>query len=303
MNTHKSAIVALLGSPNVGKSSLINALLKEKVAAVSSKPQMTRNAVRCIYTIHDAQLVFVDTPGVHDPRHLLGDFMIQQIVQTLQEVDIVCFVVDAQKRGLTPQEEELITAVKELSIPVVLVVNKVDLIKESSEKIWQVIELFQDTLSPVAVVPISAMKDVNLDILLQQLIRIAPEGPAFYPEEMLMDSTERFLAAEIIREKIFTLTDQEVPHSVAVLIDEFKNPDEYPELKTARLRATIIVERTGQKGIIIGAKGQKLKEIGQAARLEMEERFGYPIFMELWVKVKPNWRKSQEELKRAGYLS
>ena len=303
MNTHKSAIVALLGSPNVGKSSLINALLKEKVAAVSSKPQMTRNAVRCIYTTQDAQLVFVDTPGVHDPRHLLGDFMIQQIVQTLQEVDIVCFVVDAQKRSLTPQEEELITAVKELSIPVVLVVNKVDLIKDSSEKIWQVIELFQETLSPVAVVPISAMKDVNLDILLQQLIRIAPEGPAFYPEEMLMDSTERFLAAEIIREKIFALTDQEVPHSVAVLIDEFKNPDEYPELKTARLRATIIVERTGQKGILIGAKGQKLKEIGQAARLEMEERFGYPLFMELWVKVKPNWRKSQEELKRAGYLS
>lgn len=296
----KCGFVVLLGRPNVGKSSLINALLREKVAAVSDKPQTTRNAVRCIHSSETAQIVFVDTPGVHTPRHALGSYMMHEVEEALQEVDAICFVVEAGRNRLDPQEEQMISILETSTLPVVLVINKIDSLR-NKESIWRTIELFQERLHPVAVVPVSAKDAKNLDILLEELTKILPHGDPIYPEEVLMDSTERFLAAEIIREKIFALTEQEVPHSVAVVVEDFKNPEEYPELKTAQIRATIVVERAGQKGILIGAKGERLKEIGSAARLEMEERFGYPIFLELWVKVKPGWRKSPDELRRLGY--
>lgn len=296
----KCGFVVLLGRPNVGKSSLINALLREKVAAVSDKPQTTRNAVRCIHSSETAQIVFVDTPGVHTPRHALGNYMMNEVEEALQEVNAVCFVVEAGRNRLDPQEEQMISILETSNLPIVLVINKIDSLR-NKEAIWKTIELFQEKLRPVAVVPVSAKDAKNLDILLEELTKILPEGDPIYPDEVLMDSTERFLAAEIIREKIFALTEQEVPHSVAVVVEDFKNPEEYPELKTAQIRATIVVERAGQKGILIGAKGERLKEIGSAARLEMEERFGYPIFLELWVKVKPGWRKSPDELRRLGY--
>ena len=296
----KCGFVVLLGRPNVGKSSLINALLREKVAAVSDKPQTTRNAVRCIHSSETAQIVFVDTPGVHTPRHALGNYMMNEVEEALQEVNAVCFVVEAGRNRLDPQEEQMISILETSNLPIVLVINKIDSLR-NKEAIWKTIELFQEKLRPVAVVPVSAKDAKNLDILLEELTKILPEGDPIYPDEVLMDSTERFLAAEIIREKIFALTEQEVPHSVAVVVEDFKNPEEYPELKTAQIRATIVVERAGQKGILIGAKGEHLKEIGSAARLEMEERFGYPIFLELWVKVKPGWRKSPDELRRLGY--
>ena len=296
----KCGFVVLLGRPNVGKSSLINALLREKVAAVSDKPQTTRNAVRCIHSSETAQIVFVDTPGVHTPRHALGNYMMNEVEEALQEANAVCFVVEAGRNRLDPQEEQMISILETSNLPIVLVINKIDSLR-NKEAIWKTIELFQEKLRPVAVVPVSAKDAKNLDILLEELTKILPEGDPIYPDEVLMDSTERFLAAEIIREKIFALTEQEVPHSVAVVVEDFKNPEEYPELKTAQIRATIVVERAGQKGILIGAKGERLKEIGSAARLEMEERFGYPIFLELWVKVKPGWRKSPDELRRLGY--
>ena len=296
----KCGFVVLLGRPNVGKSSLINALLREKVAAVSDKPQTTRNAVRCIHSSETAQIVFVDTPGVHTPRHALGNYMMNEVEEALQEVNAVCFVVEAGRNRLDPQEEQMISILETSNLPIVLVINKIDSLR-NKEAIWKTIELFQEKLRPVAVLTVSAKDAKNLDILLEELTKILPEGDPIYPDEVLMDSTERFLAAEIIREKIFALTEQEVPHSVAVVVEDFKNPEEYPELKTAQIRATIVVERAGQKGILIGAKGERLKEIGSAARLEMEERFGYPIFLELWVKVKPGWRKSPDELRRLGY--
>ncbi len=296
----KCGFVALLGRPNVGKSSLVNAMLREKVAAVSSKPQTTRNAVRCILTDNAKQIIFVDTPGMHLPKHALGDFMIHEITESLMCVDAVCFVVEAGDRTIGAKEKMLTELLSRMKIPVIMALNKTDLLaKEDFYK--KTAEIYEKELKPAATVRVSALTGENLDILAEEIAKVLPLQEAIYPADMLMDSTEKFLAAEIIREKIFHHTDEEVPHSVAVVIDEYKTPDEYPKLKTARISATIVVDRAGQKGIIIGKQGTKLKEIGSAARKELEERAGYPVFLQLWVKVKPNWRKSEDELRRLGY--
>ncbi len=296
----KSGYVALLGRPNVGKSSIINALLKEKVTAVSPKPQTTRNAVRCIYSAEDKQIVFVDTPGIHKPKHALGDFMMQEATDALAQVDAVCFVVEAGDRSIGEKEQIIIEALKGLKLPIIMAVNKVDRLSDI-EHHTKTSELYKKELNISAVVPISASKSINLELLADTISEYLPKQPPLYPEDMLMDSTERFLAAEVIREKVFRYTDEEVPHGTAVIIDEFKSPDEYPDMKIGEIRATIIVDRPGQKGIIIGKNGSKLKEIGSAARKDLETKFGYPIFLQLWVKVKPGWRKSPEELRRLGY--
>ena len=299
-NGFRSGYVALLGRPNVGKSSIINALLKEKVAAVSPKPQTTRNAVRCIYTTKNEQIVFVDTPGIHKPQHALGDFMMQEASDALAEVDAVCFVVDAGDRSIGDKEQMIIDTLSGMHVPVVLAVNKVDKLSDP-ENYLKAAKLYEEKIKLAAIVPVSAKTGENLDLLAQKISVLLPEQPAIYPEDMLMDSTERFLAAEVIREKIFLFTEEEVPHGVAVVVEEFKSPEEYPELKVCEIRATIIVERPGQKGIIIGKSGSKLKIIGSAARKDLEEKFGYPVYLQLWVKVKPGWRKSPEELRRLGY--
>lgn len=295
----RSGFATLVGKPNVGKSSLINALLHEKVAAVSNKPQTTRNAVRCILTTDEAQIVFVDTPGLHKPRHKLGEFMMREAAEAMNAVDVICFVTEAG-RDLDDAGEEIADTLDSLGVPKILVVNKVDRLRDK-EDFWRYLAPLQERIRPQAVVPVSARNGTNLDVLREEIVRLLPEGELIYPEDMLMDTTERFLAEEIIREKIFETTEQEVPHSVAVIVEEFKSPEEYPELRTAEVRADILVERPGQKGILIGDKGAKLKEIGSAARAEMEARFGYPIFLQLWVKVKPGWRKSAQEIERAGY--
>ena len=299
MNKFRSGYATLVGRPNVGKSSLINALLHEKVAAVSNKPQTTRNAVRCILTTNDAQIVFVDTPGLHKPRHKLGEFMMQEAAEAMNAVDVICFVVEAG-RDLDDAGAEIADMLDSFPVPKILVVNKVDKLRDK-EDFWRHLAPLQERVKPQAVVPVSALNGTNLDILREEIVRLLPEGELIYPEDVLMDTTERFLAEEIIREKIFEATEQEVPHSVAVVVEEFKSPEEYPELRTAEIRADILVERPGQKGILIGDKGVKLKEIGSAARAEMEARFGYPIFLQLWVKVKKEWRKSAQEIERAGY--
>ena len=300
MAAYRSGCVALLGRPNVGKSSLINALIGEKVAAVSSKPQTTRNAIRCIYTTDGYQLVIVDTPGIHKPKHALGDFMMQEAEDALGQVDAVCFVVEAGDQSIGDKEEMILGVLSQVSLPVVLAVNKID--KLANPKLYtKTSDLYLERLQPAAVVPVSAADGTNLKLLADELSKLLPEQAAIYPEDMVMDSTERFLAAEVIREKIFQMTEEEVPHGTAVVVDEFRSPDEYPDLKTARIRATIVVDRDGQKGIIIGKGGAKLKAIGSAARKDLEKKFGYPVFLQLWVKVKPGWRKSAEELRRLGY--
>jgi len=296
----RSGYVALLGRPNVGKSSIINALLKEKVAAVSPKPQTTRNAVRCIYTTGKEQIVFVDTPGIHKPQHALGDFMMQEVSEALSQVDAVCFVIDAGDRSISDKEQMILDVLSEINLPVILAVNKIDKLSEP-ENYLKAAGLYDKKIDFATIVPISAKTGMNLGLLAEKISALLPEQPAVYPEDMLMDSTERFLAAEVIREKIFIYTEEEVPHGVAVIVEEFKSPDEFPELKVCDIRATIIVDRPGQKGIIIGKSGAKLKTIGSAARKDLEKKFGYPVFLQLWVKVKPGWKKSPEELRRLGY--
>lgn len=299
-STFRAGYVALLGRPNVGKSSIINALLGEKVAAVSPKPQTTRNAVRCIYTTEHEQIVFVDTPGIHKPQHALGNFMMQEATDALGQVDLVCYVVEASDRSIGEKDEMILGVLGALNLPVILVINKIDQLSDSEHYI-KAADLYSQRVSPAAVIPVSAKSNTNLDVMAGKISEHLPVQPAIYPEDMLMDSTERFLAAEVIREKIFYFTEEEVPHGVAVLVEEFKSPEEFPELKTCEIRATIIVDRPGQKGIIIGKSGSKLKTIGTAARKDLEKKFGHPVFLQLWVKVKPGWRKSQEELRRLGY--
>lgn len=299
-NSFRSGFVALLGRPNVGKSSIINALIEEHVAAVSPKPQTTRNAVRCILSSENSQIIFVDTPGIHKPQHELGKFMLKEIADALCQVDVICFIIEAGDRSVGEKEKIILEALKKAKIPIVLAINKID--KFPTEDYYKgAAEVYLDILNLSAVVPISAKTGKNLDLLKEKLARLLPERQPIYPDDMLMDSTERFLAAEVIREKIFLSTDAEVPHGVAVVVEEFRSPDEYPELKVCEIRADIIVERQGQKGIIIGKDGAKLKEIGAAARKDLEEKFGFPIYLQLWVKVKPRWKKSKDELRRLGY--
>lgn len=297
---YKSGFVALLGRPNVGKSSIINALLGEKVAAVSPKPQTTRNAVRCIYTTDREQIIFVDTPGIHTPKHALGDFMMKEAEEALMQVDAICYVVEAQDRAVSEKDRVILAALANVKLPIVLAVNKTDKLGNAADYMKSA-EVYAKQITPAAVVPVSAAEKRGLEELASAISAVLPEQPAIYPEDMLMDSTERFLASEVIREKIFRHTDEEVPHGVAVVIDEFKSPDEYPELKVCTIRATIVVDRPGQKGIIIGKNGAMLKQIGSEARAELEEKFGYKVFLQLWVKVRPGWRKSPEELRRLGY--
>lgn len=302
-NSHtnfKAGFVALIGRPNVGKSSVINALIGEKVAAVSSKPQTTRNAIRCIFTTENQQIVFVDTPGIHKPQHALGDFMIQEASDALSQVDVVCYMVEAGDRSLSDKDKMILETLAEQKLPIILVINKTDTLS-GPEQYKKAETLYTKYFSPAAVVPVSAVKKNNLELLADTVGKFLPEQPCIYPEDMIMDSTERFLAAEIIREKIFCHTEEEVPHGVAVVIDEFKTPEEFPELKTAVIRATVVVDRPGQKGIIIGKSGSMLKKIGSEARKDLEEKFGYPIFLQIWVKVKPGWKKSEQELRRLGY--
>jgi GTP-binding protein Era len=298
----KSGFVTFVGRPNAGKSSIINALLKEKVAAVSGKPQTTRNASRCILTTENCQIVIVDTPGLHKPKHALGEFMMREAEQAMSSVDAVCFVVDAAK-PLDPAGESILDIIAGTKLPILLIANKTDLCrgKDGEERFWRHIAPIKERIAAATVIPVSAKEGTNLDVLMDELANLLPEGEAIYPDDVLMDSTERFLAEEIIREKIFEMTEQEVPHSVAVMVEEFKSPDEYPEMRRGEIRADIIVERSGQKAILIGEKGAKLKSVGTAARIEMEQRFGYPIFLRLWVKVKPNWRKTALGIERAGY--
>lgn len=297
---YKSGFVALLGRPNVGKSSIINALLGEKVAAVSPKPQTTRNAVRCIYTTEKEQIVFVDTPGIHRPQHALGDFMMKEAEDALAQVDAVCYVVEAQDRTVSAKDRVIIDALSGTRLPVVLAVNKTDKLARVRDY-EKCAETYGNYLTLSAAVPVSATEKRGLGELAAAIAALLPSQPAIYPEDMLMDSTERFLASEVIREKIFRHTEEEVPHGAAVIIDEFKSPDEFPDRKVCTIRATVVVDRPGQKGIIIGKNGSMLKTVGSEARAELEEKFGCKVFLQLWVKVRPGWRKSPDELRRLGY--
>ncbi|MDR3165550.1 MAG: GTPase Era [Synergistaceae bacterium] len=296
---YRAGYVTLIGPPNAGKSSIINALLGEKLAAVSDKPQTTRNAVRCVLTTERYQIIVIDTPGLHKPKYALGAFMAGEIEKALGTVDAACLVVDVTK-PLDDSVREISERMARSGVPLVLAANKIDKLRDR-EDFWKYLEMFQAKLRPSSVVPVSALKGTNIGELGNELAKYLPEGSAIYDGDVLMDATERFLAAEIIRERVFEAAEQEVPHGTAVVIEEFKSPDEYPDMKRISIRADIIVERPGQKGILIGRGGRMLKKIKTESKRDIERRFGWPVTLDLWVKVRPGWRKSNEGMKMAGY--
>lgn len=291
---HRSGFIAVIGRPNVGKSTLINTLIGQKIAIMSDKPQTTQNRILCILTEPDAQIVFLDTPGIHRPKHKLGEYMVKAAEGTLKEVDAILFVVDATEK-MGPGEYYILERLQATRKPVILVVNKLDLIEK--EQVLPIISRYADKYPFVGVVPISAKAETNLDSLLTEVKKYLPEGPQYYPEDMVTDQPERLIVAELIREKVLQLTRDEVPHAVAVETDEMTtrpNGDVY-------IRATIYVERDSQKGIIIGHQGVALKKMSTEARKSLEKFFGKSVYLHTFVKVDKDWRSSQRELDNFGY--
>lgn len=289
-----SGFVAIIGRPNVGKSTFLNRVVGEKVAIMSDKAQTTRNKIQGIYTRKDAQIVFIDTPGIHKPHSQLGDFMVQSSLSTLNEVDAILFMVNAtQKRGRG--DDFIIERLKKTKKPIYLVINKID--KVHPDKLFEIIEDYKDLLDFKEIYPISALQGNNVPELIDNLIKDLPEGPQYYPEDQVTDHPERFIAGELIREKVLQLTREEIPHSVAVVVDRIKRENDEKIL----VQATIIVERNSQKGIIIGKGGKMLKEIGTRARKDIELMLGDKVYLELWVKVQPNWKDKKADLAAFGY--
>ncbi len=290
----RSGFACIIGRPNVGKSTLLNSLIGQKIAITSDKPQTTRNQIRGILTTDQGQVVFIDTPGIHKPQHRLGEYMVVSAQRTLQEVDLILYVIDAAA-NFGPGEEYILNQLSKVQTPVLLVINKIDLIKPSA--ILTIIEQYRNLGNFAEVIPVSAKAEDNLDRLSQVIFKYLPEGPYFYPSEDFTDQPERFLMAELIREKVLLLTQEEIPHSVAVDLEEIKPRDN----GIIFVRAVIYLERDSQKGILIGKKGSLLKEVGRLAREDIQNLLGSQVFLELWVKVKKDWRNSPASLRNFGY--
>ena len=290
----KSGFVAVVGRPNVGKSTLINSLIGQKVLIMSDKPQTTRNKIMCVLTQEDAQILFIDTPGIHKPKHKLGELMVQTAQSTLKEVDVVLMVADGTA-SFGSGEEYIIEQLRAVRTPVILAINKIDML--SKEAIFPIIRQYQERFDFQAIVPISALEHIQLESLVDEIKTHLEPGPQYYPEDMITDQPERLVIAEMIREKALHLTREEIPHAIAVEIEEIKtrpNEDLY-------VRAVIYVERESQKGIVIGAKGGLLKEIGRLAREDVQGLLGSKVYLDLWVKVKKDWRNRDVMLRTLGY--
>lgn len=292
----KSGFVAIVGRPNVGKSTFMNYVLGQKIAIMSDKAQTTRNKIQGVYTNQDCQIVFLDTPGIHKPKHELGNFMVESAYSALKEVDAVLFMVNAaEKRG--PGDDFIIEKLKKIKTPVFLVLNKIDLI--SPDELLDRVESYQETIPFAGIIPISVLQGNNVQELMTTLTNHLPEGPQYYPSDQITDHPEYFVVSELIREKILHLTKEEIPHSVAVTVDKMQK-DEFDKV---HVYANIIVERPTQKGIIIGKGGKLLKEIGVRARKDIEQLLGNKVYLELWVKVEKDWRKKKSYLQDFGYCT
>jgi len=290
----KSGFVAIVGRPNVGKSTLMNQVIGQKIAIMSDKPQTTRNKIHGVYTTEDVQIVFLDTPGIHKPNSKLGSFMMKAAESALNEVDAILFLTDVTEE-LGGGDRFIIERLKSVNTPVFLVLNKID--KIHPEAILPVIDKYRKLHNFTEVVPVSALNGNNVNALLEQLSRYLQEGPMYYPADQVTDHPEQFVCAELIREKILQLTREEIPHSIAVEIESMGAN----EKGIVNIGAVIYVERDSQKGIIIGKNGALLKEIGKLARLDMERLLGSKIFLELWVKVNKDWRNRESVLKSLGF--
>ena len=289
----KSGFVALIGRPNVGKSTLLNYLVGQKVAIMSPQPQTTRNKISGIYTDDQEQIVFIDTPGIHKPKNKLDDFMDKSSYSALDEVDVVLFMVEPEPAG--KGDQYIAELLKKIKKPVFLVINKID--KVHPDELLSIIDSYKNLGDFAEIVPISASQGNNVSELIKTIAKYLPEGPQFYDADQLTDRPEYFIVAELIREQVLKLTHEEVPHATAVVVDRMRDH----EGGKLQVEATIYVERPGQKGIIIGKKGQMLKQIGIAARQEIEALLGEKVNLRLWVKVQKNWRSDPAFLKSVGY--
>ncbi len=289
----RSGYVSIVGRPNVGKSTLLNSILGEKVAIVTDKPQTTRNRIVGVKTTPSAQIVFIDTPGIHRPMERLGEFMMKEAMDSLKEVDIVLLVVEP--RMPRKEEEVIIDLLKERkNLTVFLLINKIDTVPKA--EILPVIDRYSALHPFNEIIPVSALKGDGLDIVLDKIIEYLPEGPKYYPDDIFTDQLERSMAAEIIREKIMSLTEEEIPYSVAVEVVQWEEKE-----NMVVINANIYVEKESQKGIIIGKRGAMLKAIGTASRREIEDLLNTKVYMDLWVKVKKDWRKKTGTLRELGY--
>ncbi|HBV83710.1 MAG TPA: GTPase Era [Lachnospiraceae bacterium] len=291
--THKSGFAALIGRPNVGKSTLMNCLIGQKIAITSKKPQTTRNRIQTVYTSDEGQIVFVDTPGIHKAKNKLGDYMVNVAEHSLREVDVILWLVEPTDY-IGAGEQHIIEELKKVKTPVILVINKIDTVKK--EQLLEYIDIYRKHLDFAEIVPVSALKKDNTAVLITQIMKYLPEGPTFYDEDTITDQPTRQIVAELIREKVLHSIDEEIPHGVAVTIESMK----YSK-KIVDINATIICERDSHKGIIIGKGGQMLKKIGSMARPEIEDLLEQHVNLQLWVKVKKDWRDSDFLIKNFGY--
>lgn len=291
----KSGFISIIGRPNVGKSTFLNHVVGQKIAIMSDKPQTTRNKVQGVVTTDDAQMIYIDTPGIHKPKHRLGDFMVKVARNTLGEVDVILFMVNAEQK-IGPGDRFIIDMLKNTKTPVFLIINKIDLVHP--DELLETIVSYQEEYDFAEVVPISALKGNNTDALLDTLKKYLPEGPKYYPDEQVTDHPERFIIAEFIREKVLHLTREEIPHSVAVVIEQIEREKDRDMIN---VMATIVVDRDSQKGIVIGKRGALLKQVGTEARKDIEMLLGSKVFLELWVKVQKDWRNRPSRLKEFGF--
>jgi len=291
---YQSGFIAIIGRPNVGKSTFMNRVIGQKVAIMSDKAQTTRNKIQGVLTGQDYQMVFIDTPGIHKPKHRLGDFMVKIAESTLNEVDAIMFMIDA-KEGYGRGDQYIIDRLQKVNKPVFLIVNKIDLVHP--DDLLPLIDFYQKKYEFQEIIPVSALQGNNVNHLLDVLKGHLAEGPQYYPQDQVTDHPERFIISELIREKVLHLTEEEIPHSVAVTIENIEKRNQGKLL----IQATIITERDSQKGILIGKKGSMLKAIGKKAREDIEILLGTKVYLELWVKVQKDWRNKQRQLNEFGF--
>ena len=294
MTEHKSGFVSIIGRPNVGKSTFVNRVIGHKIAIMSDKAQTTRNKIQGVMTRDDAQIIFIDTPGIHKPKHKLGDYMMRVAKNTLSEIDAIMFMVNVNE-DIGRGDEYIMEMLKNVKTPIFLVLNKIDLVHPDT--LMPKIEQYQSYMDFTDIIPISALEGLNVDHFIDVLKSFLPEGPKYYPDNQISDHPEQFVVGEIIREKILHLTSEEIPHAIGVNVDRMIKEDE----DRVRIEATIYVERDSQKGIVIGKGGKKLKEVGKRARRDIEMLLGSKVYLELWVKVQRDWRNKVNFIRQIGY--
>ncbi|MDO8722138.1 MAG: GTPase Era [Syntrophales bacterium] len=291
----KSGFIGIIGRPNVGKSTLLNMIIGEEIAIATHKPQTTRNRIMGIKNREDGQLIFLDTPGIHKPASLLNRHMVDAALNAFGDSELLLMVVEANA-GRRDDDQLVLHSLRDVKIPVILVVNKIDLVEKTT--LLPLFDRFRTLFPFAAIIPLSALSGAGINILLDEVWKLLPEGPQYFPEDMMTDRTERFIAAEIIREKAILLTRQEIPYAMAVVVDSFK---EIERSNLLRIHVSLIVEKDSQKGILIGRKGTMLKRIGTEARLSLEKFFALRVYLELFVKVRKDWTNDARALKEFGY--